>query len=131
MNAKQKIHQIKLNQWATLFLEQAASGLTVKALCAENNVTVHTYNYWKHQLKQKYMDSVLPDIVPLPPCQLNMTPDLPISKETVSSTFQSLDSRELRDTNTICISTEDIQISIASSVSEECILQILKAVRHA
>ena len=46
MNNKQKLHQIKLTQWASRFQEQAASGLTVKAWCAENNVTIHTYNYW-------------------------------------------------------------------------------------
>ncbi|MGN1198419.1 MAG: IS66 family insertion sequence element accessory protein TnpA [Acetatifactor sp.] len=48
MNSKQKLHQIKLTQWASRFQEQAASGLTVKARCVKNNVTIHTYNYWKH-----------------------------------------------------------------------------------
>ena len=50
MNTKQKLHQIKLQQWATRFQEQASSGLTVRAWCAENNLTIHTYNYWKHKL---------------------------------------------------------------------------------
>ena len=70
MNNKQKLHQIKLTQWAALFQEQAASGLSVKAWCAEKNVTIHTYNYWKHKLKLEYMDSMLPaehDIVALTP----------------------------------------------------------------
>lgn len=44
MNNKQKLHQIKLTQWATRFQEQTDSGLTVKAWCAENNITIHTYN---------------------------------------------------------------------------------------
>lgn len=35
MNNKQKLHQIKLTQWAALFQVQAASGLSVKAWCAE------------------------------------------------------------------------------------------------
>ena len=30
MNAKQKIHHAKLNQWIGLFKEQADSGLTVR-----------------------------------------------------------------------------------------------------
>ncbi len=64
MNNKQKIHQIKLTQWTTRFQEQAASGLTVKVWCAENNVTIHTYNYWKHKLKLEYVDSFLSRKIP-------------------------------------------------------------------
>lgn len=78
MNHKQKLHQIKLTQWATRFQEQAANGLTVKAWCAENNVTIHTYNYWKHKLKLEYIDSLLPaehDIVALTPDLLQTCPD--------------------------------------------------------
>ena len=70
MNSKQKLNQIKLAQWAVRFQEQAASGLTAKAWCDENNITIHTYNYWKHKLKLEYMDSLLPehhDIVALTP----------------------------------------------------------------
>ncbi len=51
MNAKQTLHQASLAKWASLFKEQAASGLTVKAWCEQNNVSFHSYNYWKHQLK--------------------------------------------------------------------------------
>lgn len=134
MNTKQKIHQAKLNQWTVRFQEQASSGLTVKAWCAENNITIHTYNYWKHQLKLEYADSILPDIVPLTACQPVPVSALPVtSNHQALSTLQtSCDSRELHaSNNTICISTKDIQIHIGSSVSVECLLQILKAVRHA
>ena len=55
MNNKQKLHQLLLTQWAARFQEQADSGLSVKAWCVENNVTNHTYNYWKHKLKLEYM----------------------------------------------------------------------------
>lgn len=70
MNNKQKLHQIKLTHWAARFQEQAASGLSVKVWCAENNVTIHTYNYWKHKLKLEYIDSMFPaehDIIALTP----------------------------------------------------------------
>ena len=68
MNAKQKLHSAKLTRWATLFKEQASSGLTVKAWCLEHDISIHTYNYWKHQLKMECLDSLLPsahEIVPL------------------------------------------------------------------
>ena len=68
MNNKQKLHQIKLKQWASLFQQQASSGLTVKVWCTENNISVYAYNYWKHKLKQEYVEASLSeqhDIVPL------------------------------------------------------------------
>lgn len=41
MNTKQKLHKIKLQQWASRFQEQASSSLTVKAWCTENNISIH------------------------------------------------------------------------------------------
>lgn len=139
MNAKQKIHQVKLNQWAARFQEQASSGLTAKAWCAQNNFTIHTYNYWKHLLKQEYVDSILPDIVPLTDCLTDPIPDphAPSDHHVLSASHLSCNSRELHElpntntNNTICISTGDIQLNIGPSVSEECVLRILKAVRYA
>lgn len=122
MNNKQKLHQIKLTQWASRFQEQAASGLTVKAWCAENNVTIHTYNYWKHKLKLEYVDSVLPaehDIVALTPNLLQTCPN----KTPVFC--------ELHEHNTLNITCGDINISVGPTVSEEKLLLLIKAVRYA
>ena len=129
MNTKQKLHQIKLAHWTTLFQEQASSGLTVKAWCLEHNISIHTYNYWKHQLKMECLDSLLPavhDIVPL-----TVPVSTPSTTQCLPSTGQSLDSRELPDCNSISITCGDIQVNIGSSVSEEQLLRILKAVRNA
>ena len=63
MNAKQKIHQAKLNHWIFLVQQQAASGLTIRQWCEQNNCSFHSFNYWKHILKEEYTDSVLPDKV--------------------------------------------------------------------
>lgn len=134
MNAKQKIRQTKLSQWAGLFQKQASSGLTVKAWCAENNISIHTYNYWKHQLKQEYVDSVLPDIIPLTDCLTGPASDLPTpsNPQMLSANGLSCDSRDLPNANnTVCISTIDIQVSISPSASEERLFRILKAVRYA
>ena len=105
MNNKQKLHQIKLTQWATRFQEQAASGLTVKAWCAENNVTIHTYNYWKHKLKLEYVDSLLPaehDIVALTPDLLQTSSLLqtcPNNTPMFCQLHDSLKSHDLRKHN--------------------------------
>lgn len=65
MNAKQKLHQVHLQEWTVRFADQKASGLTVRQWCEQNNLSFHTYNYWKHLLKEEVVDQALPDIVPL------------------------------------------------------------------
>lgn len=130
MNTKQKLHQIKLQQWAIRFQEQASSGLTVRAWCAENNITIHTYNYWKHKLKQEYVEASLTkqhDIVPI------TTTVTPLTLTPVKN-FSPL-SCQLRDSheshNTISIFIGEVAIQAADHVSDEYLLRILKAVRHA
>lgn len=54
-----------MNEWTTRFSVQKASGLTVKEWCDQNNLSIHTYNYWKHALKEELPSQVLPDIVPI------------------------------------------------------------------
>ena len=130
MNTKQKLHQIKLQQRASRFQEQASSSLTIKAWCTENNISIHTYNYWKHLLKQEYVETALSeqhDIVPL----TMHAPDLavPSTSVAVPLSCQSRDSREMY--NTIPISTGDILIQVTPNVSDEYLFRILKAVRHA
>lgn len=137
MNNKQKLHQIKLNQWGEHFQEQAASGLTVKARCEENNITIHTYNYWKHKLKLEYLDSLLPseyDIVALPPNLLPTPTSVRAQFPDTTPLCQLRDSCKSHDiphTDSICITMGDIRISADPSVSEEKLLQILKVMRHA
>ena len=129
MNAKQKLHSAKLAHWATLFKEQASSGLTVKAWCLEQGISIHTYNYWKHQLKMECLDSLLPsdhEIVPL------TTPIITsASSGLLCSNDMLRNSRDSRDYDSISISCGDVQITIGSSVSEDRLFALLKAVRHA
>jgi hypothetical protein len=137
MNNKEKLNQIKLTQWAACFQEQAASGQTVKSWCVENNISIHSYNYWKHKLKLEYMDSILPvepDIVALSP---NLLQDSTTLQENPSHTIptrklhDSCDSHDLNNAVSICITSGDISISAGPSVSVEKIMQIIKVVRHA
>lgn len=43
MNAKEKLHQLHLNEWTARFSEQKASGLTVRQWCDQNNFSIHTF----------------------------------------------------------------------------------------
>lgn len=133
MNTRQKLHQIKLQEWLEHFQNQTASGLTVKDWCLQNNISIHTYNYWKHKLKEEYVQSTLPDIVPLASPQLpaarhNTTISTPFLNAGYSS-YNSLNSSDSLDT--IRITCGDIYPSIGTSVSDEHLLRILKAVRYA
>ena len=38
MNTRQKLHQLRMNEWATRFSDQKASGLTVKEWCDQNDL---------------------------------------------------------------------------------------------
>lgn len=127
MNSKQKLHQIKLTQLATRFQEQTASGLTVKAWCTKNNVTIHTYNYWKHKLKLEYVDSLLlaeHDIVALTPELLQTCPD---NTPVFCRLHDLRESHDLHKHNTPSIACGDINISVGPNVSEEKLL-LIKAV---
>lgn len=138
MNAKQKIHQAKLSQWAVRFQEQTDSGLTIKNWCNQNSISIHTYNYWKHALKEEYVSSVLPDIVPVTSLisPLPASKDISVASDSISQSVLpcSLDSRESCDscdTSQIHVAIGDASISFTSSVSDEMICRIIRAVRHA
>ena len=70
MKVNQKLHQAKLAKWVALLQDQASSGLPVKEWCAQNDVTVHAYYYWKRLAKEAYINSIIPEIVPLPAVQI-------------------------------------------------------------
>ena len=122
MNAKQKLHQVRLQEWASRFAEQKASGLTVWQQCEVNHFSFHTYNYWKHLLKEEVVDQVLPDIVPI---AVPTVPDSNSSLEVtgISSIRSNQSAIELR-INGFCI-------EIDTSVSAEFLSKLLKAVRYA
>ena len=123
MNTKQKLHQIHLNEWAARFSEQKSSGLTVKQWCEQNNFSIHTYNYWKHILKEELACQVLPDIIPITilDSQTQIVP--------TTSTESCLANRTIRATAKLTIN--DISIEFDSDISEEFLRTILKAVRYA
>lgn len=135
MNAKQKIHQEKLNHWMSLFQQQAASGLTIRQWCEQNNCSFHSFNYWKHILKEEYTDSVLPDIVPVfqkPPALSDISPSSALMPQTISNiSCDSYNSLEVNHSSKVCITVGDMEISIGSSTSDEMVLKILRAIRYA
>ena len=62
MKVNQKLHQAKLAKWVTLLQDQASSGLPVKEWCAQNDVTIHAYYYWKRLAKEAYIHSIMQSV---------------------------------------------------------------------
>lgn len=140
MNAKQKLHQTKLSLWANHFKDQAESGLTVKNWCDKNNISIHSYNYWKHALKEEYIDSVLPDIVslssltsPLPASNDIPVPTKhrPLVQPSMSYSLESPDLRNSCDNHSIHVVIGETELSFGPSISDEMICKIIRAVRYA
>ena len=134
MNAKQLLHQQNLAMWNDRFQDQAQSGLSVKKWCILNNISIHAYNYWKHIAKEEYLDSILPDIVPLA-APTDPLPDYSLEPPLATPAIPSPVSSESRDSlnshNKHEMSLGDIHIEIGPSASDELILSIIKAVRYA
>ena len=130
MNARQKLHQIHLQEWTVRFADQKASGLTVRQWCEQNNLSFHTYNYWKHLLKEEVVDQTLPDIVPL---SLPVLSDSGSSLETAAPDIRSIRAnRSIRSNNSdVQMQINGISIEIDPSVSEEFLYKLIRAVCHA
>ena len=124
MNARQKLHQVHLQEWTVRFADQKASGLTVRQWCEQNNLSFHTYNYWKHLLKKEVVDQALPDIVPV------SVPALSESVHSLEITKPEIRSIRSNSSN-VKMQVNGISIEIDASVSEEFLSKLIKAVCHA
>ena len=130
MNAKQKLHQVHLQEWAIRFVDQKASGLTVRQWCEQNKLSFHTYNYWKHLLKEEVVDQSLPDIVPL---SLPVFSGSDSSSGTTAPAFPSIRAiRSIRSNNSnVKMLINGVSIEIDTAISEEFLGKLIKAVCHA
>ena len=130
MNAKQKLHQVHLQEWAIRFADQKASGLTVRQWCEQNKLSFHTYNYWKHLLKEEVVDQSLPDIVTL---SLPVFSGSDSSSGTTAPAFPSIRAiRSIRSNNSnVKMLINGVSIEIDTAISEEFLGKLIKAVCHA
>ena len=130
MNARQKLHQIQLKEWTVRFADQKASGLTVRQWCEQNNLSFHTYNYWKHLLKEEVVEQALPDIVPL---SLPVLSDPDSSLETTTPEIRSIRAnRSIRsNSSNVKMKINGISLEIDTSVSDEFLSKLIRAVCHA
>ncbi|MCR5419522.1 MAG: hypothetical protein K6E98_00775 [Lachnospiraceae bacterium] len=133
MSTKSLLHQAKLKEWASRFIDQKASGLSVAEWCKQNNLSQHKFFYWKRLLKEEAIEQTLPDIVPL--AMPSVTAD--VSQTQVTSQVPTL-ARETRASCTTFASNScarlfinGVCIEIESSAPESFITNLIRAVRHA
>ncbi len=137
MNTNLKIRQAKLSRWASLFQEQASSGLHVKTWCDQNGISIHAYYYWKRIVKEAYVDSILPDIVPISVPDIQSSPSPPVQPGSSSHELYKL--RDLHEPDpahaslpdAIIVSIGDIRIEFGAGTSDNTILSLIKAARYA
>ena len=112
------------------FADQKASGLTVRQWCEQNKLSFHTYNYWKHLLKEEVVDQSLPDIVPL---SLPVFSGSDSSSGTTAPAFPSIRAiRSIRSNNSnVKMLINGVSIEIDTAISEEFLGKLIKAVCHA
>ena len=131
MNAKQKLHQVHLQEWTVRFTEQKASGLTVRQWCEQNHFSFHTYNYWKHLLKEEVVDQALPDIVPI---TLPVLSDSDTSLEPSKAEIRSIRANRAirsKDNSNVKVLINGISIEISADVSAAFLSKLIRAVCHA
>ena len=117
MNTRQKLHQMHLNEWTSRFADQKASGLTIRQWSEQNNFSVHSYNYWKHILKEELACQMLLDIVPLtfPQAVFQHESIAPAASMTNSSSVSCLTNRATF-TNIATLTINEISIQVGSDI---------------
>lgn len=48
--------QVSLKRWKQFILERQASGLSIKAYCKAQGLSVHSYYYWQRKLRQQLLE---------------------------------------------------------------------------
>ena len=138
MNAKQKLHQANLTEWAARFSDQKASGLTVRQWCEQNQLSIHKYNYWKHLLKEEVVDSLLPDIVPLSAPSSLRASEPNVSPVAVSEQLHAVRAncanRTIRETYpdaNVRLCVDGVSLEFEPSISEDFLRTLIRAVHYA
>lgn len=116
-------HSIRRKNWIRIVQEchNRPSHMTAKQWLKEHGIPSKTYYYWQRKLRAEAAEQME---LSLPKAQ--MTPDVtfaevPMATASVASTA----------TNSALIKVGDSEIEISEDISDDFLLRILKAVRHA
>ena len=130
MSAKTIIQQARLNEWASRFADQKASGLTVAEWCEINAISKDLYYYWKRRVKDSLLSQALPDIVPL---SLSTSHPVVMDSTAVSTPIEESHSTCTTCTTVSCarVQFNGVTIELDASAPESLICSLIKAVKYA
>ena len=122
MNTTKVIHQAKLNSWADLIREQQTSSMNVTKFCEARSISKSQFYYWRRRLTEQFVESQLPDIVPI-------SPPIP---DTRCTTFKSCPTHTtISALSALKLTINDITIEINEDTSDFLLAKVIKAVRNA
>ena len=124
MNANQITHQVRANDWAERIRDQQSSGYNITIWCEMNNVSKTQFYYWKRKLKESYLESRLPDIIPVTPALPSTFSSHSCTSCTTNTTFDSIPNSSIK------ISFGDISIEVLDSASYDYIASLIKTIRY-
>ena len=125
MNVQQVTHQVRANDWAERIRDQQASGYNITVWCEMNNVSKTQFYYWKRKLKESYLESQLPDIIPVTTALPSAFSSHSCISCTTNTTFDTMPNSSIK------ISFGDVSIELPQSTSCDYLASLIKAVRYA
>ncbi len=120
-------HEARLNNWKHIIEEctNRPNGVTVKQWLSDNGIHEKVYYYWLRRVRQAAYDQLKTEntgsLVP--------SPNNSVSYAEITLT-QSIPTRS-RDNTVAVLSTGNISIDISESASEEFLIKLMRAMRHA
>jgi len=109
-----------------------AAGTKVKDWLKANNISKDTYYYWYREVKDSYMSSSLPEIIPIAE---SLIPDSmessPISYTSITDNSLSCKPASIGNPSSIKLSINDISIEVNELTNPELLTNVIKAVRYA
>lgn len=120
-------HEARLNNWKHIIEEcnNRPNGVTVKQWLSDNGIHEKVYYYWLRRVRQAAYDQLKTEntgsLVP--------SPNNSVSYAEITLT-QSIPTRS-RDNTVAVLSTGNISIDISESASEEFLIKLMRAMKHA
>ena len=109
-----------------------ASGMKVKDWLKANNISKDTYYYWYREVKDSYMNSSLPEIVPVSEALTPSAAPVPMTYPNVGNTTL-VPAAELSSsrTSSIKLSINGVDIEVTELTNPDLLSNVIKAVRYA
>lgn len=125
--------EIRTRQWYEIILEANSSSLTKKEWCRQNSISLKSFYYWQHKLRQQEADK-LKEVTPsAPACLKEASPhsslaDLPLYSVEEEGRFRSAGAGIIPE---LIMQKGAYHLLIGHGISEDTLITVLRAIDHA